>query len=329
MFFIITFNLFAAGSTGTGSASIGGGSIRASEKAALKNAMINAISSYYLDSNPQLSEKVDDEFIRLISKYRILERGVKGGSIYYKVEVTFDETASINVAAKSNPNTVVYLINIDKSLSAFKQTFYDLTKNYLDSSGMSLKYQNDFYLAVGSSDNLDKALSTFSISRARYFIYIGIKSVKDKSSSKLVTESYFYSKKDSFPVVKAEASLTKTTEQSVTEAYNKDIETTLNYIKSNFIKQSGGEPSDSNESKISMIFTEFKSFNDVMNVMDTLKSKGYFTTVKVKSFVPGKAEFEVVATSNIEQLKKITEDLLKNVNFDISADEDSIYIEYK
>lgn len=73
----------------------------------------------------------------------------------------------------------------------------------------------------------------------------------------------------------------------------------------------------------------FKSFNNVMNVMDTLRSKGFFTTVKVKSFVTGKAEFEINTKADAETIKKVIDEILKDANRETTLQDNSIYIEYK
>ncbi|MCA1926890.1 MAG: hypothetical protein LDL13_03280 [Calditerrivibrio sp.] len=321
--------IFSAVSTGTGYSVISESGVKVAEKIALSNAILNAITNYYEEVSPDMAENVNKDFLKLVKKFRILERGVKQYSVYYTVEVTFDESASPNVERKSNPNTFVYFINLDKFLSDFKQKLYDVTKNYLEEIGMSTRYQEDFIVNIDSTGSSDKALATFNLLKARYLIYINVRVEKGKNGNKLLTESYFYSKKDSFPTIKAEGTLAKINELSVIETYKTDLQTTMKYITTNFMNVSSNPLAEKPENKIDLIFIEFKSFNNVMNVMDTLRSKGFFTTVKVKSFVTGKAEFELNTKSDAETIKKVIDEILKGVNHDTTLEENSIYIEYK
>lgn len=321
--------IFSAVSKGTGYSAISEAGIKVAEKVALSNALLNAIANYYEEVNPDMVDNVNKDFLKLVKKFRILERGVKQYSVYYTVEVTFDESASPNVERKSNPNTIVYFINVERSMSNLKQKLYDLTKNYLEEIGMSTRYQEDFILNTDSTSSPDKALSTFNLLKARYLIYINVKIEKVKNVNKLLTESYLYSKKDSFPTIKAEGTLAKINELSVIETYKTDLETTMKYISTNFMNISSPPSVEKPENKIDLIFMAFKSFNNVMNVMDTLRSKGFFTTVKVKSFVTGKAEFELNTKADTETIKKVIDEILKDVNHETTLQENSIYIEYK
>ncbi|MEF3255712.1 MAG: hypothetical protein K6348_09190 [Deferribacterales bacterium] len=324
---INSINCFSAVSTGTGYAPISG-NIRLADKVALNNAFIDAISNYYKEHNPEMEEKVNKDFIKLITKYRILERGVKQYTVFYTVEVTFDETASLNIATtKSNPQTIVFFIKTDSNISPFKDKLYDITIKHLEDNGFNIKYQTDFIISTDSKSDLDTSLSTFKLLKARYFIYLDLKIEKSKKVNKLITTSSFFTQKDVYPQQKSEAILPKITEQTLIENFTSNLSNIIKNIKSNYIISTKNDV-EKVETIIDLVYINFKSFNEVMNVMDYLKSKGFFNTVKVKSFVTGKAEFEISTKSNIEIIKKAIEEQLKNINHDLQIEDNSIYIEF-
>ncbi|ADR17970.1 hypothetical protein [Calditerrivibrio nitroreducens] len=320
-----TINLWAATSIGVGSSSMDGG-IRVADKRALNNALINAISSYYAESSDS-GKNITIDHLKLIKKFRILERGVENGEVYYKVEAEFDEIGSVNFATKVNPNTVVYYIKTDTSLKEFKELFANDAKKILEGNNLSLKYQEDFIVNVDKSGNSEQAYAIFSITKSRYLMHTTLKIEKSKTSNLLVSETYFYTKKDTYPVIRAEATVSKMNAEGIGEAFNKVYQTTISYIISNFINNQ--ITAEQHENRFDLVFINFKSFNQVMGVMDYLRSKGFFTTVKVKSVVTGKAEFEMVTKSNLEAIKKVAEERLKDQPHNLSIEDNALILEFQ
>lgn len=327
IFIILAVNTWAATSTGFGTSSLDGG-IKVADKRALNNALINAIASYYASTNPEKADAISIEHLKLIKKFRILERGVQQSSVFYKVEVEFDEIGQVNLATKINPNTIVYYIKLESNLKEYRDLFNNLARKMLEENNFSLKYQEDFIINVDKSGDSEKAYSLFSVTRSRYLLHTSLKIEKSKAANKLISETYFYTKKDTYPIIRAEATINKMNNEGLQEAFNKVYLTTVSYIMSNFINTHlTTEPPK--ENKYDLIFVNFKSFNQVMNVMDYLRSKGFFVTVKVKSVVTGKAELELVTKSDIASIKKVVEEQLKDVDHTTDLEANSLLVEFK
>ncbi len=324
---ILAVNLWAATSTGFGTSSLEGG-VKLADKRALNNALINAIVSYYATVNPEKSEGITVEHLKLIKKFRILERGVQQNSVYYKVEAEFDEIGAVNLVSKVNPNTIVFYIKLDASLKEYQEAINTTAKKMLEENNFSLKYQEDFIVNVDKSGDPEKAYSLFSVTRSRYLLHTVLKIEKSKSVNKLVSETYFYTKKDTYPIIRAEATLNKLNVEGVQDAFNKVYQTTVSYILANFVN-THTTIEQQKENRYDLIFMNFKSFNQVMNVMDYLRSKGFFVTVKVKSVVTGKAEFELVTKSDITLIKKVVEEQLKDVEHSTDLEANSLLVEFK
>lgn len=327
IFIIFGLNLFSAVSTGVGSSSLDGG-VRVADKRALNNALINAIASYYASINPEKSDAISIEHLKLIKKFRILERGVNQNSVYYRVEVDFDEVGQVNIATKANPNTIVFYLKLETGMKDYLNMLDSLARKILEENSFSLKYQEDFIVNLDKSGDPDKVYSLFSVTRSRYLMHTSLKVEKTKSYNKLISETYFYTKKDTYPIIRAEATINKMNAEGLQEAFNKVYQTTISYIVANFLNTHSATEQPK-ENKYDLVFLNFSSFNQVMNVMDFLRSKGFFVTVKVKSVVTGKAEFELVTKSDISSIKKVVEELLKDQEHTTEIEENSLLVEFK
>ncbi|MCX8084770.1 MAG: hypothetical protein N3C60_07625 [Calditerrivibrio sp.] len=319
---------YAAVSTGTGTSSMDGG-IKAADKRALNNALINAIANYYSEKNPDLAESITAEHIKLIKNYRIIERGVKQYTVYYTVEAEFDEIGSVSISTKSNPNTLVYFIKLENNLMEYKDIFYDSARFIIEEHGFSLKFQEDFLLNLDKIGDHEKAYSVFSKNRSRYMIFTTLKIEKLKNNTKLVSESYFYTKKDTYPIIRAEATIGKMNNDGLKESFVKVFLTTITYVNTNFLPMSKMTQNETKDQKIDLVFINFSSFNQVINIMDYLKAKGFFTTVKVKSFITGKAEFEINTRTDVGAITKVVKELLNNTNVEIVSHENAVIMEFR
>lgn len=325
MLLLFAINIFAATSSGIGYSSIKNG-IRVANKSALNNALINAISSYYKEIEPDKADSISEDHLKLIKKFRILERGVQDDSVYYKVEAEFDPIDTAHLATKSNPNTLVFYIKTDNPLKEYRNALSNAAKKMLEENNFSLKYQEDFIINIDKSDDPEKAYSIFSITRSRYLLHTNLKIEKAKTANKLVSETYFYTKKDTYPVIRAEGTISKMTEEGLIEAFNKVYQTTVSYILSNFVNSNRNL--EHKENKYDIVFTNFKTFNQVMNVMDYLRSKGFFVTVKVKTVVSGKAEFELATKADLAEIKKVVDEQLKDAHTS-DLEENTLIIDFK
>jgi hypothetical protein len=336
LFFVFLNTAFAVKIKASGKYVIENDNLRAADKLAKEDALLNALKTYF-ESTGGTSDipEITTEFFKFIKSYKILERYVSDYTVYYTVEADVDEIAKsdLNHYLNSVSHSVVYYVKVNKdddfSEISLKTVNRFINKTFEKYSFMT-KYQESFDLALSEKPDFEEIIKQFSINRARFLFYIEISSSCENADSEVdcevTTISRIYTKQKGFPVIKSPTYATgKNKKEALLKGFDNNFENVLKYVRENFIPL----PKINFEVKeIQVTVINYKRFTDIKKILNALKDKKIINSYSIKSYTSNNVVFVVKTTFDQTNLISKIKSLNKENKFSVQNQDSSILINF-
>lgn len=316
---------------GSGSSVIYDNNVKSAELKAKESALKNAVRNLFSSSGDLSAPEVTDEFLKFITKYKIVSRSVSDNTVFYTVSADIDEIAmrNINYYISDATNSAVYYITGNTGL-AQRSDLLKEAGSVLGRYKFTTMRNIDFLALSGDTPAQEEIINAFSSSGSQFLFIFDITPSITKNGEIFNCETEvivnLFSREKKFPSMKVTGkALDESEALCIQEAFKTSVASASEYIRKNLISL---PKNSATLTTYTIQASDFAKFADVKSFMDFLKRRDILKDYSIKTFSIDEAVFEAQTVFSRESLMNNLNELRDRYGYSVEIDKDTLFLNF-